>query len=121
MSNARNLANLLGNGTTIATASIADDAITAAKIDDDGTGFTFGDLTVAGAVVGDGFTSVDSLKPGGTVKSMQSRTDLGPAAYAEFAMEWVTNGAGLIGGCCEVGPAHIVELSKRLIENGYSV
>ena len=70
---------------------------------------------------GNGFTSVDSLKPGGTVKSMQSRTDLGPAAYAEFAMEWVTNGAGLIGGCCEVGPAHIVELSKRLIENGYSV
>lgn len=70
---------------------------------------------------GNGFTSVDSLKPGGTVESMQSRTDLGPAAYAEFAMEWVTNGAGLIGGCCEVGPAHIVELSKRLIENGYSV
>ena len=70
---------------------------------------------------GNGFTSVDSLKPGGTVKSMQSRTDLGPAAYAEFAMEWVTNGAGLIGGCCEVGPAHIAELSKRLIENGYAV
>ena len=70
---------------------------------------------------GNGFTSIDSLKPGGTVKSMQSRTDLGPAAYAEFAMEWVTNGAGLIGGCCEVGPAHIAELSKRLIENGYSV
>ena len=70
---------------------------------------------------GNGFTSIDSLKPGGTVKSMQSRTDLGPAAYAEFAMEWVTNGAGLIGGCCEVGPAHIAELSKRLTENGYSV
>jgi len=66
MSNARNLANLLGNGTTIATASIADDAITAAKIDDDGTGFTFGDLTVAGAVVGDGFVAVDKLKLDGS-------------------------------------------------------
>jgi len=33
MSNARNLANLLGAGTTIATASIADDAITSAKLD----------------------------------------------------------------------------------------
>ena len=33
MSNARNLANLLGTGTTIATASIADDAITSAKLD----------------------------------------------------------------------------------------
>jgi hypothetical protein len=61
MSNARNLANLLGAGTTIATASIADDAITAAKIDDDGTGFTFGDLNVAGAVVGDGFTAKDKV------------------------------------------------------------
>ena len=32
MSNARNLANLLGTGTTIASAKIADDAITNAKI-----------------------------------------------------------------------------------------
>ena len=56
MSNARNLANLLGTGSTIATAKIAnaavstakiaDDAVTAAKVDDDGTGFTVGDLTI---------------------------------------------------------------------------
>ena len=56
MSNARNLANLLSPGaSTLASAAIADDAITAAKIDDDGTGFTFGDINVAGAVVGSGF------------------------------------------------------------------
>ena len=66
MSNARNLANLLGNGTTIATASIADDAITAAKIDDDGTGFTFGDINVSGAVVGSAFTQFDKLKLDGS-------------------------------------------------------
>jgi hypothetical protein len=66
MSNARNLANLLGAGTTIATASIADDAITAAKIDDDGTGFTFGDISVAGTVVGDSFTQFDKLKLDGS-------------------------------------------------------
>jgi len=43
MSNARNLANLLGTNTTIQTAKLADDAITAAKIADgavDGTDFT---------------------------------------------------------------------------------
>ena len=56
MSNARNLPNLLtGGDTTIATgdvangasstAKLADDAVTAAKIDDDGTGFQMGDLT----------------------------------------------------------------------------
>jgi len=35
MSNARNLSNLLGTGTTIATAKLADDAVTSAKIADD--------------------------------------------------------------------------------------
>ena len=68
-----------------------------------------------------GFTSIDSLIPGGTVKSMESRADLGPAAYTEFALQWANGGAGLIGGCCEVGPAHIAELAKRLREEGYSV
>ena len=68
-----------------------------------------------------GFASIDSLIPGGTVKSMESRADLGPAAYAEFALQWANDGAGLIGGCCEVGPAHITELAKRLREEGYSV
>ena len=53
MSNARNLANLLSPGaSTLASAAIADDAITAAKIDDDGTGFTLGDLTVSGDIIG---------------------------------------------------------------------
>ena len=64
MSNARNLANLLGTGSTIATAKIADDAITAAKIDDDGTGFTVGDLTVGNITstgVTTGFVAPDSL------------------------------------------------------------
>lgn len=68
-----------------------------------------------------GFTSIDSLIPGGTVKSMETRSDLDPAAYAEFALQWAHDGASLIGGCCEVGPAHIIELAKRLREKGYSV
>ena len=48
MSNARNLANLLGTATTIQTAKIADSAITSAKITD-GTIAT-DDLSVAGNV-----------------------------------------------------------------------
>lgn len=78
------------------------------------------DQSLTGAYA-NGFTSIDSLLPGGTVKSMESRSDLGPAAYAEFALQWANDGAGLIGGCCEVGPAHIAELAKRLREEGYSV
>jgi S-methylmethionine-dependent homocysteine/selenocysteine methylase len=68
-----------------------------------------------------GFTSIDSLKPGGTVTSMESRSDLNPEAYALFALQWAKNGAGLIGGCCEVGPAHIAELAKQFTQAGYIV
>ena len=38
---------------TIATADIANDAITAIKVDDDGTGFQMGSLGLGGAVSGD--------------------------------------------------------------------
>ncbi|KPQ24475.1 MAG: Homocysteine/selenocysteine methylase (S-methylmethionine-dependent) [Halomonas sp. HL-48] len=66
-----------------------------------------------------GFTSVDTLQPGGTVDSLASRADLDPEAYAEHALTWVEHGATLVGGCCEVGPAHIAVLAKRLTERGY--
>lgn len=68
-----------------------------------------------------GFTSIESLKPGGTVASLESRSDLGPAAYAEFALQWANDGATLIGGCCEVGPAHIKAISERFKEAGYDI
>lgn len=50
---------------------------------------------------------------GATVDALSARTDLGPEAYATFAEDWAAKGATLIGGCCEVGPAHIAELAKR--------
>lgn len=61
-----------------------------------------------------GFSDVTALKPGGTVDSLKARLDLGPEAYAQFAMDWVARGATLIGGCCEVGPAHIAHLNQAL-------
>jgi len=68
-----------------------------------------------------GFTSIDNLKPGGVVTSLESRSDLGPETYAEFATQWVKDGATLIGGCCEVGPAHIKAMAKRFADEGYTV
>ena len=53
------------------------------------------------------------LEPGATVDVLQQRKDLDPEAYAGFAAGWVTRGAGIVGGCCEVGPAHIALLAKR--------
>ncbi|MEK9920794.1 MAG: homocysteine S-methyltransferase family protein [Luminiphilus sp.] len=62
-----------------------------------------------------GFTAVDDLKPGGVVDVLQAREDLGPEAYATHAANWLDAGATVIGGCCEVGPAHI-QVLKGLIE-----
>lgn len=63
-----------------------------------------------------GFVNIsDSFnKIGSTVDLLKRREDLTPSVYADFAQKWVTAGATLIGGCCEVGPAHIKELSSRL-------
>ena len=63
-----------------------------------------------------GFTKIsDAFKVvNQTVDTLTARTDLGPEAYAEFAEHWAEMGATIIGGCCEVGPAHIAELKRRL-------
>jgi len=44
-----------------------------------------------------------------------SRTDVTPEAYADHAANWVSAGARIIGGCCEVGPAHIAQLNQLRI------
>ena len=76
-------------------------------------------LAKSGRVVGayaNGFTGIaaDFNKVGATVDMLSARRDLGPNAYADFADGWAANGATIIGGCCEVGPAHIAELARRL-------
>lgn len=50
----------------------------------------------------------------GDVDQIISRTDLTPEIYALHALNWVNAGAHIIGGCCNVGPAHIAELRKTL-------
>ena len=48
--------------------------------------------------------------------------DLTPEAYAAQCMAWIEAGATIVGGCCEVGPAHIVIWRKRLVDaNGYEI
>jgi len=66
-----------------------------------------------------GFTSISALQPGGTVDTLSSRHDLGPEPYAEFVLNWMENGANIVGGCCEVGPEHIEVIARRAEEAGY--
>ena len=40
--------------------------------------------------------------------------DMGPERYADHAMGWVGQGATIVGGCCEAGPAHVAALAARL-------
>jgi|AntRauTorckE6833_2_1112554.scaffolds.fasta_scaffold00270_1 S-methylmethionine-dependent homocysteine/selenocysteine methylase len=68
-----------------------------------------------------GFTSVDPLKPGKTVDLLSARHDMDEKKYAQHAMDWIKNGATIIGGCCEVGPKHIDYLRKQLQFEGYKI
>ena len=70
-----------------------------------------------------GFTMItkDFLKDSPTVDALRARRDLGPETYANFVMGWVDQGATIVGGCCEVGPAHITEVARRLREAGHEI
>jgi len=74
------------------------------------------DANVAFGAYANGFSSIsDSFKTAGaTTDRLEKRRDLGPTEYADFADQWVEQGASIVGGCCEVGPAHIAEMATRL-------
>ena len=63
-----------------------------------------------------GFVEIakDFLHQGATVELLEKRTNLEPKTYADFVDGWIKQGTTIVGGCCEVGPAHIAELAKRL-------
>ena len=63
-----------------------------------------------------GFTRITDAfrQKGATVDKLTARSDLTPAAYADFTDRWIAMGASIVGGCCEVGPAHIAEIARRI-------
>ena len=70
-----------------------------------------------------GFTSISAgfLEDAPTVDALSARKDLTPDAYASHVMSWVDQGATLVGGCCEVSPAHIAEIARRLKADGHTI
>ncbi len=76
------------------------------------------ELAATGYRVGayaNGFTGIpDDFVPGVTIERLSARRDLGPEAYERFVMQWIDDGASIVGGCCEVGPAHIKRLHDTL-------
>jgi homocysteine S-methyltransferase len=68
-----------------------------------------------------GFSEIIPHTHGTSAPAYGARNDLTPERYADFALSWVAQGATLIGGCCEVGPAHIRHLHARLLAEGHSI
>ena len=70
-----------------------------------------------------GFTQITEAFVNGpqTVDKLDQRRDLDPLAYARFAMQWLDQGASIVGGCCEIGPAHIAELARQISGRGYEI
>ncbi len=68
-----------------------------------------------------GFTSIDALEVGGTVEVLKSRKDLSPQIYTQHALHWLNSGAKIVGGCCEISPAHINLINEKALELGYKI
>lgn len=79
-------------------------------------GFPFGAYANGFTHISDGF-----LETRPTVDALSARQDLSPDEYARFAMEWIAQGATIVGGCCEVGPAHIKELAEQIKQAGHII
>lgn len=66
-----------------------------------------------------GFVEIPtSWEDRGGVSQLAARADLTPDAYAEEARGWIEAGAAIVGGCCEVGPAHIARL-RQIIDGEF--
>lgn len=70
-----------------------------------------------------GFSEITglALPAGGVAPAYTHRHDLTPERYTAFAMQWVAMGATIVGGCCEVGPAHIRHLAWALRDAGHTI
>ena len=79
-------------------------------------GFPFG-------AYANGFEEIsrDFVETSPTVDKLDQRHDLDEKKYADFAMSWIDQGASIVGGCCEIGPSHILELSKRISSAGLDI
>jgi len=109
------LANIAGDAAALLANCSAPEAMAAALKSLQPLGKPFG-------AYANGFTQItkDFLKEKPTVDALESR-DISPEVYASFTQNWVAAGATIVGGCCEVGPAHIKAVARSLTDNGHQI
>ena len=54
-----------------------------------------------------------SRKPNANAALNAMKGDLGPTDYLEFARRWRRAGAGIVGGCCGIGPEYVAALAAE--------
>ena len=60
-------------------------------------------------------------KCGQSKYSIGVNTDLNESKFYECVKKYMENGATILGGCCEIRPSHIKEISKlKLIDTSNS-
>jgi S-methylmethionine-dependent homocysteine/selenocysteine methylase len=42
------------------------------------------------------------------------RSDLTPSGYLAWVHDWIYRGAGIVGGCCGIGPEHIHAIRESI-------
>ncbi|MCY4070508.1 MAG: homocysteine S-methyltransferase family protein [Chloroflexi bacterium] len=86
------------------------DSITSALPDLRASGMPFG-------AYANGFVEIpESWDEAGGVAQLSTRRDLTPEVYSADVARWIGGGASIVGGCCEVGPAHIARLRQLIDE-----
>ncbi len=60
------------------------------------------------------FKSVETMAKGGLADTLEAREDISPAAYVTHVKQWLADGVGVVGGCCEITPAHIQYMAEAL-------
>jgi homocysteine S-methyltransferase len=83
--------------------------------------FAQGDLPFGAYANGFQRITKEFLQDSPTVDALSARPEMTPARYADFVMDWIGQGATIVGGCCETRPAHIAEIARRLREAGYGI
>jgi len=83
--------------------------------------FATGDVPFGGYA--NGFTHISDgfLADNSTVDALTRRHDFTPDLYADQVMGWIDAGATIVGGCCEVSPAHIAAIAARLEAAGHEI
>ncbi|MEM6499294.1 MAG: homocysteine S-methyltransferase family protein [Pseudomonadota bacterium] len=127
---AENASNKLRSGESIADVmsaleSVEVNAIVANCAPPESVRAAMPDLVATGLPTGgyaNAFTPIPvDYMPGQTLYQLGARRDLDGASYAAFAMDWIDNGAEIVGGCCEVGVDHIRHLHESIVASGRDI